>query len=74
MTIDFLVFCLRTADFEVLTILLTCLSSTFINKNMWIETNKPFDKRAIKTINSRINFLPGCGSYCHLLTEGNVRL
>ena len=31
----------------------------FINKNMWIETNKPFDKRAIKTINSRINFLPG---------------
>ena len=30
MTIDLWVFCLRTADFEILTILLTCLSS--INK------------------------------------------
>ena len=41
---------------------------------MWIEANKSFDERAIKTVNARINFLPGCGEYCHLLTDGNVRL
>ena len=26
---------------------------------MWIEANKSFDERAIKTVNARINFLPG---------------